>query len=86
MGEMTDDLLDEEAREESGHLSPREVTDRRLVGTRIPDRRRNKTTIPPEHEAARLRSALRDFVALMPADRWALLRPETIATVRRSIR
>jgi hypothetical protein len=28
-----------------------------------------------------VRKALADFVALLPPDRWALLRPETQATV-----
>jgi hypothetical protein len=39
-------------------------------------------TDSPDRQAA-LRDALLDFVALLPPDRWALLRPETQGTVDR---
>ena len=36
-----------------------EDTDGRLIGRSVPDQRRNADSVPPEHDVARIRSALR---------------------------
>jgi len=40
----------------------------------------------PAERAAAQRAAIRDLAALMPADRYELLRPETLATIERITR